>query len=129
MIKLGKGLFDRVEDSIKELSIPTAFFSGIRTKESETEYIVSVDIPGYKKDEVKVTLDDNTLRITAEMKLESTNDEQSKEVCGRKFKTSIGLGEDVNLDKISATLSDGVLTITIGKKEVEPKEFKHIEIK
>jgi HSP20 family protein len=87
------------------------------------EYIIKADIPGVKKSDIKITVDDNVLNIMAE--INTFNDENSsnyirKERFISKFQRSISLALDVDFTKMEHKYEDGVLTITIPKKKQTP---------
>lgn len=82
------------------------------------KYIIKVDMPGVKKDEIKLNVFDNSLEISAQHKEE---EEEKKKNYVRKERSEISyyrtlpLPEKVVSDKTQAKLSDGVLNITIPK--------------
>ena len=98
--------------------------------EKEGNYFVEMDLPGYKKDEIKIECDKGNLTVKASK--EERNDEESdrnyirRERVYNEYSRSFYLG-DIDEDMISAKLIDGTLTITVPKKqEIETK--KQIEI-
>lgn len=100
--------------------------------EDERNLYVHVELPGIKKDEVKVTIhDDNILMVKGEKKREEKveNDDKSFIRIERtfgSFSRSFALPENVKSDSINARFDNGVLTITLEK--IEPKKPKEIEI-
>jgi HSP20 family protein len=125
MIRLGKKQDSILDKAVDEISFASAALMGFRVKqkETETEHVVSIEFPGYKKDQINIILENRILRIDVE------NENEPKESRTRKYREHLVLGEYLDAGNISAAFADGILTITIGKKEVEPKEFKQIEIK
>lgn len=95
--------------------------------EDNDVYTLSFDLPGLKKEDIKMNFADNTLKISGERKAV----EESKEAtCHRvervygKFYRSFNFPTMVNADKISANYKDGVLTIAVPKaEEVKPKQI------
>ncbi len=76
-------------------------------------YLVSAELPGYKKSDISVEINDGKLNITAE------KDGQNQR------KTSFSIKNDVDSKSISAKLEYGILTITLPKKEVtKPRKIK-----
>ena len=97
--------------------------------EAEKEFRLSADLPGMKKEDVKITLTENVLTIQGERKLEREKKNENYHVTERahgKFSRSIPL-QNVNTKKIDAKFDNGVLTIRMPK--VEKATPKTIEIK
>ena len=93
--------------------------------ENETEYKVEVAAPGMTKEDFNVHLDeDNQLVISMEKK-DETKDENNKylrrEFSYSKFQQSLVLPDDVEKEKISASVNDGILTIDLPKHTPEEK--------
>ena len=100
----------------------------INVKEKKKDYKVEVAAPGMTKDDFNIHLgDDNELVITMEKKNESKEeDKENKKYLRRefsysKFQQAFVLPDDVEKDKISANVSDGVLTIELPKSTPEEK--------
>lgn len=98
--------------------------------EKEGKYFVEMDLPGYKKEEIKIECDKGNLTVKASK--EEKNDEENdrnyirRERVYNEYSRSFYLG-DIDEEMISAKLIDGTLTITVPKKkEIETK--KRIEI-
>ena len=105
-------------------------------RENKDSYDVFVDLPGFKKEDVKLDLDNGYLTISAEKGLDK--DEQEKEsgryirreryagACSRSFY----VGEDVQQEDIKAEFKHGILKLFVPKKEAKPavEEKKHIAI-
>ena len=100
--------------------------------EKEGKYNIEVDIPGYNKDEVKIEAKDGYLTVSAEKKLEKNEEDNGKKYYYHerrygKVERSFYIG-DMDTDKISAKMENGILKIDIPK--IEEKESKKlIEIK
>ena len=109
----------------------------INVIENDKDYKVEVAAPGMTKADFSVNLDaDNNLVISMEKK-EETNDEKKdkrylrREFSYSKFQQAIALPDNVDKDKISAKVENGLLLIDIPKKsaEAEKKQGKVIEVK
>jgi len=97
--------------------------------EHEDEYVASVDLPGFERDDVEVSVTDHTLRIAAEH--EETAEAEGerylrRERSHRSQERSIRLPGEVDPDAVEATMKHGVLTVTLPKAETE--KAKQIEI-
>ena len=100
----------------------------INVMEGEKEYKVEVAAPGMTKEDFNIHLgDDNELVITMEKKNESKETEKDnkkylrREFSYSKFQQAFVLPEDVEKEKINATVNDGVLTIELPKRTPEEK--------
>jgi HSP20 family molecular chaperone IbpA len=91
-------------------------------KESEKDWTFSVDVPGFEEKDLKIELKEDYIIISGKVE---TNGYL------RSINKSTYLGEGLDTDKISAELKNGVLTITIPKKEVQKvePETKTVQIK
>jgi HSP20 family molecular chaperone IbpA len=98
-------------------------------EEHDNAYEITMNLPGFKKEDVKGEIKDGYLTITASTN--TNNDEKDKEgkfirrerysgTCSRSFY----VGEDVTQDEIKAKFVDGVLKVAIPKKESKPQVEK-----
>ena len=108
----------------------TGWLPSVDIKETEKEFVMSVELPGVTPKDVSVEVKDGCLTISGEKKLESEEkkDRYTRiERCYGSFTRSFTLSENVDETKIGASHKDGVLTLTLPKKEgVKPRK---IEIK
>ncbi len=104
-------------------------------KESETGYELDIDLPGYGKDDVKAELKDGYLTITAKKETDDgKKDEDGKYIRRERYYGSCSrsyfVGKDVEQEDIKAKFENGILKISVPKKEAKPKieEKKYITI-
>ena len=109
----------------------------INVIEKEKEYDVELAAPGMTKDDFKVTLDEEDNLVVALEKKEETTDENTetghylrREFSYTKFHQTLLLPDDVDREKIGASVENGVLTVVLPKKSTQElkKEAKVIEI-
>jgi HSP20 family molecular chaperone IbpA len=104
-------------------------------KESETGYDLAVELPGYKKEDMKLELKDGCLTISAEIKHDNDEKDEKGNFIRReryygKSSRSFYVGEEVTEEDIKAKYEDGILKISVPKKEAKPvvDEAKYIAI-
>jgi HSP20 family protein len=93
--------------------------------EQDKEFTITANLPGFKKDNVKISLHDNQLVVEASC--EDKKEEQKGTVyrCERysgNYRRNLVLPENADLNKIVAKMEDGVLKLSIPKKEPTPKK-------
>lgn len=99
----------------------------INVKESLTKYTVELAAPGMRKDDFEVNLNENgDLHIKMEYKHQPEQEEHvylRREFSYAKFEQTLILPDDVNKEKISASVADGVLTIQLPKMQQEEQKI------
>lgn len=96
--------------------------------EDENNYVLQVDLPGVKKDDLKINFNDGMLSISGERKYE--NEEKKKqfhrvERAFGKYYRSFRLPKEIQIENIDANFKEGTLTITVPKaEEAKPKEIE-----
>ena len=102
-------------------------------KETDENYVVSVEVPGVAKEDVDIRIDGDTLTIHGEKKQEIKEDKENYHCVERhygSFERMLTIPKDANTDDIDAKFKDGVLTIDIKRKAKSvPKEVKKVEVK
>lgn len=92
------------------------------------EFILSLEMPGIKKEDVNIEVSETTLEISAESEIEEEDKNYlRKERNISRFYRGMDLPDEVKTDKIEAKLEKGVLKITLPKKE--PKEIEKKKVK
>ena len=138
-----KNDFDLFDDFIEDEFFPrNSFFSKrernlMKTdiKEKKDKYILDIDLPGFKKENINVSLDDGYLNIEAKVDNEKDTGNDEKYVRKERYfgecSRSFYVGDQVKEENIKAEFKDGILKIELPKKEIEnkSKETKQIPIK
>ena len=112
----------------------TAAFAGTRIdwKETPEAHVFKADVPGLKKEEVKVEVEDgNILQISGERNKEQeekTDTWHRVERSSGRFLRRFRLPENAKTEQIRASMENGVLTVTVPKEEVKKPEVKSIQI-
>ena len=104
-------------------------------RETESSYEVDIDLPGFKKDEIKAQLENGYLTVSAAKGLDKDEQDQKgkyirQERYAGAMSRSFYIGEEVSQDEIRAKYENGILRLTIPKKDAKPavEEKKHIAI-
>jgi HSP20 family protein len=105
-----------------------SFAPASEMSETENHFMMSVDLPGMKKDDIKIEMVDNVLTISGERKFEKTENKkiQRYEKTYGFFKRSFTLPATVDSDNIEAKYEDGVLEIHLPK--IQAAKPRQIEI-
>ncbi len=104
-------------------------------KEKKDKYIIVMDLPGYEKENINLSLKDGYLEVAAEVEKEENSDEDEKFVHKERYyghcSRSFYVGDQIKEEEISAEFKNGTLKICVPKKDDENKlpEAKRIEIK
>jgi HSP20 family protein len=103
----------------------------VDVREDADHIYVEAELPGFKKDEVDITLENQTLTITAERRSEDRRGEEKKgdlllhERRYTRFQRSFTLPPTVDEQSVNAKLADGVLTVTLNKREeTKPRKIQ-----
>jgi HSP20 family protein len=117
---------------------PSNFNTGIslpkvNIKEVSDAFIVEMAVPGLKKSDFNIDLDNHVLSISAEIKEENKDERESgytrREFGYSSFKRTFTLPESVEDDKIKATYNEGILNVYLPKKEeAKQKPARTIDI-
>lgn len=97
--------------------------------ESENQYTLQLDVPGMTKDDININVQNNTLTISGERKMERTQDEEERVRVERSYGTfhrTFALPNSVDASNIEATYNNGELTVTVPKTETASR--RRIEI-
>jgi HSP20 family protein len=95
--------------------------------EKEDDVVVKLQAPGFTKDDLKIQIESNMITISGSVSAEKENEEDDKkyyrkEIKKMSFSRTSDLPVAVNADKASAKFKDGILMITLPKREeVKPK--------
>ncbi len=110
---------------IPEMRVPV-----IDLEDKEKEYVLKAEMPGFKKEDIELEVQDNSITITGTAGWKY--DEKGKlYICKERackiFSRSVELSEEVKIQEVEANLTDGVLEIILPKKM--PKQKRKISVK
>lgn len=104
----------------------------VNIAETENEFEVELAVPGLKKEDFKINLEKNVLTVSAEKKAEEVNETKKyskREYSYNSFTRSFTLPQSADQNKIEADYTDGILKLTIAKKEEAKVVTREITIK
>ncbi|MBQ8074187.1 MAG: Hsp20/alpha crystallin family protein [Clostridia bacterium] len=98
-------------------------------RETETGYEVDMDLPGFKKDEIKLELNNGTLTVSTQKSMEKKDEDKNGKLLRQEryagsMSRSFYVGEHVTEEDVKARFEDGVLRLSIPKKDAKKVEEK-----
>lgn len=108
----------------------------VEVKQNEKEYKVKVQLPGVKKEDIEVTLDNDFMIVTAEIEEEKEEKEEKEknakyhtcEFRYGKYQRTISFDQPIKANDSKAEYKNGVLKVIIPKQQIEETKAKRLEI-
>ncbi|NLI87569.1 MAG: Hsp20/alpha crystallin family protein [Bacteroidales bacterium] len=123
----GDDLWNRFFDDTESVTVPS-----VNIKEGKDEYAIEVAAPGFDKKDFRIDLNNNVLEISSEKEVKEENKDEKvmrREFRYSSFKRTFTLPDTVDTEKIKASYKDGILSISVPKKdEAKVKPTKQIAI-
>lgn len=115
--------FDRLFDFYSPGRLERSFTPSFDLLDKESHYVMSFDIPGVKKEDVKIEVNDGVLSVEGERKFEHSEGDYVERRSGH-FKRMVKLPEGVEEENVEARFEDGVLSIAFPKaQKSHPKKI------
>lgn len=112
--QFGRGFRNTFSDAVGSRQMPVNLYA------NEDEYEVRAELPGVRKSDVSVEIENAVLEIKATR--ESSEDDAKSQIS---FVRRITVGDDVDTEKVKAKLQDGILSVHLPKREArKPKAIK-----
>ena len=109
------------------------FFPRVDILEAEKEFKINVELPGLKREEVKLVIENGLLNISGKREKETESKDElnvlRSEIYHGSFNRSFRLSDDYDSENIKAEFENGILSISFGKKKIEELKERVIEIK
>ena len=131
--RVARGFVDPFENLTREFDVLNRIFNsgqgngarlapyGVDIREDGDSLVVEAELPGFKKEEVDITLENQTLTISAEKKEEHREEKKGDYLLNERrysrFLRSFTLPPTVDEKTVNAKLEDGVLTVSLNKRE------------
>ncbi len=123
--------FRMLEEAMPRLADPNAarpWAPAVDILETGNELVLKADLPEVKMENLDIRVEDGTLTLRGERKFEQVENEKGYHRIERSygaFSRSFSLPDTVNPEGVKATFKDGVLTVTLPKKELaKPRQIK-----
>jgi len=104
------------------------FSPAMDIRETDEAYIVEADVPGIKREDVKIEINDDVLTIKGERKVEQEENKKDYRRIERQygsFRRSVSIPSGIQHDAVEAKFDDGVLRVTLPKREdTKPRRIK-----
>ena len=128
-VNFNEPISELVREYFSDESMPfTSSQPAIDMTENENESIVVAELPGVKKEDISLSVEDGWLTLKGERKSSAPSDVTKvlhREIVYQPFSRSIRLPHEVNVNEISAALDNGILKITLPKAEtVRPRTIE-----
>ena len=132
---LARGSFDNLFQDLLPVNYrdfmmyPETAFPAIDIVDKENHFLVKAEVPGFKKEELDISIEGDVLTLTGETKNEKEEEKENyyyKESKYGSFQRSVRLSSEINRDGIKASLKDGILHVELPK--LEEKKPTKVEI-
>ena len=115
-------------NTMREAQLFTGWTPALDLYQTNDDVVAVVELPGMRKEDIDLSMQDGILTISGERKEEAAADGEKTARTERfvgKFRRSISLPTRVDANKVNATYKDGILTVTMPKaEEVKPKQIQ-----
>ena len=115
-------------NTMRESQLFTGWTPALDLYQTNDDVVAVVELPGMRKEDIDLSMQDGILTISGERKEEGATDGDKTARTERfvgKFRRSISLPTRVDANKVNATYKDGILTVTLPKaEEVKPKQIQ-----
>lgn len=121
-----KRFSDLLDDFFNDaVATSNSFVPGIDIAETDTQFLIEAELPGLKKEDIDVSLENNQLTISGERSFKEENNGAKYHRVESKygsFVRSIQLSENIESGSVSASYKNGILHITLDKSEEKARK-------
>lgn len=126
------GRFPAKAESDQEMLVMSDWTPSVDISETDTAYLVKGEIPGVKKEDIKVTIEDGMITMRGERKQEKEEKNEKFHRIERSygnFMRSFRIPDDADESAVKAEFKDGMISVTLPKSEKAKSKSKEIEVK
>jgi len=126
----GNSFNDFFNDSVFKTKSSDNWYPAVDILNEKDSVVLNVELPGLKKEDISVKIEDRVLTIEGERKIDNEENKENyyrRERIYGSFKRAFNLSDDVLIDDVNAKFNAGVLTLTL-KKDNTKEELKKITI-
>jgi HSP20 family molecular chaperone IbpA len=127
-MNFGFDLFDMMDDFFAPTIRSRANYMTTDVKETENGYLLSVDLPGFDKNDLSLTLKDGYLTVSAKREENEDNDKYLRRERKMEMSRSFFVGKDLDEKDITAKYVNGTLELGVPKVSPKANEQKTIRI-
>jgi len=118
----------RMRRMFEDVGIAPAMLPAADVYETDAEFVVELEVPGYEEDELKIEVHNRTLKIAGERRETTEKEDKTfrlQERLERRFERTFELPSDVDADNVKASFAKGVLEVHAPKAQTpEPRKIE-----
>lgn len=127
-----RSLFDAFDSLFKPMFVDEQRDMRTDIKETETGYELDIEMPGFQKDQISVSLEDGYLNVSGTKKTKEEAENQGKKYLRKEisesFQRSYYVGTDISEENIKAKYDNGILSLSIPKPQPKTPQLRSINI-
>lgn len=122
-------IFDAFDDLFRPIFCNETHALRTDIRENEKDYTLDIEVPGFTKEQIKVSLEDGYLTVSCDkQEKEETNEKYLRREIASSYKRSYFVGHDVAKEDIKAKYYNGILTLVIPKESPKTAQSTFITI-
>ena len=122
-------LFDAFDSLFKPMFFDDTRDMRTDIKETEQGYTLDIEMPGFKKENIKVSLDDGYLTVSGSKKTEKEeNAKYLRKEISETFQRSYYVGKEISEENVKAKYENGILSLCVPKSKPKKEQLRSINI-